>query len=233
MRIQGARQDTLRAEVEVHQERLRLITQNAPIVLWSTDRAGKVNPSEGRGLEVLGNAPGGDDGRRISELYPDPREAGSQIRRALSGKEFEADLREGEVGFHCKYFPLYDAKSQLNGMACVSIIITDRKRVEGERVDSMPAISILEILNPLEPQIHKQARMIDQLLDLSRIRAGGLHLNLESFDLCEMTQETTNRLREHANSSGSTPDDRGLRPSNCFHGPAPHRSGHRDRPRSR
>ena len=46
------------------------------------------------------------------------------------------------------------------------------------------------------------ARLIDELLDVSRIATGTLHVSLERFDLAEVVRDTVERLRDEAANAG-------------------------------
>jgi signal transduction histidine kinase len=55
-----------------------------------------------------------------------------------------------------------------------------------------------------EPQLMRLSRLIDNLLDVSRITAGRLEFERESVDLSAVTAETVERLREEAVRVGSS-----------------------------
>jgi signal transduction histidine kinase len=55
-----------------------------------------------------------------------------------------------------------------------------------------------------EPQLMRLSRLIDNLLDVSRITAGRLEFEREPVDLSAVTEETAERLREEAVRVGST-----------------------------
>src|SRR5262249_36616065 len=63
------------------------------------------------------------------------------------------------------------------------------------------ASRILEIMAKEERRV---ARLIDDLLDLGRIRSGQLELELSSFDLCELVREVSQQLDVQAAGTGST-----------------------------
>jgi signal transduction histidine kinase len=63
------------------------------------------------------------------------------------------------------------------------------------------ATRMLEIMAKEERRV---ARLIDDLLDLGRIRSGQLELELSSFDLCELVREINQRMETQARGAGST-----------------------------
>ena len=59
---------------------------------------------------------------------------------------------------------------------------------------------MLEIMIKEERRV---ARLIDDLLDLGRIRSGQLELDLSSFDLCELVREVSAQMEAQAAGAGS------------------------------
>jgi signal transduction histidine kinase len=59
---------------------------------------------------------------------------------------------------------------------------------------------MLEIMIKEERRV---ARLIDDLLDLGRIRSGQLDLELTSFDLCELVREVSSQMEVQAAGAGS------------------------------
>jgi len=69
------------------------------------------------------------------------------------------------------------------------------------RIPLAPKTSrMLEIMAKEERRV---ARLIDDLLDLGRIRSGQLELDLSSFDLCELVREVNQQLAVQATGAGS------------------------------
>ena len=50
------------------------------------------------------------------------------------------------------------------------------------------------LLDVIERDDRQLIRLVDELLDVTRIRGGRLHFDLEPVDLAEMTREVTARL---------------------------------------
>jgi signal transduction histidine kinase len=63
------------------------------------------------------------------------------------------------------------------------------------------ALRMLEIMSRGERKI---ARLIDDLLDLGRIRSGQLELELSSFDLCDLIRDVGTLMEVQARDTGST-----------------------------
>jgi len=91
------------------------------------------------------------------------------------------------------------AAHELRGPLCsVRLCLQSLKR---SRMPLAPKASrMLEIMIKEERRV---ARLIDDLLDLGRIRSGQLELELTSFDLCELLREVTSQMEVQAAGAGS------------------------------
>jgi signal transduction histidine kinase len=91
------------------------------------------------------------------------------------------------------------AAHELRGPLCsVRLCLQSLQR---SRVPLAPKASrMLEIMIKEERRV---ARMIDDLLDLGRIRSGQLELELSSFDLCELVREVCQQMQVQAAGKGS------------------------------
>jgi signal transduction histidine kinase len=91
------------------------------------------------------------------------------------------------------------AAHELRGPLCsVRLCLQSLQR---SRVPLAPkATRMLEIMMKEERRV---ARLIDDLLDLGRIRSGQLELELSSFDLCDLVREVSAQMEVQAASAGS------------------------------
>jgi signal transduction histidine kinase len=91
------------------------------------------------------------------------------------------------------------AAHELRGPLCsVRLCLQSLKR---SRVQFAPKASrMLEIMIKEERRV---ARLIDDLLDLGRIRSGQLELELTSFDFCELVAEISAQMEVQATGAGS------------------------------
>jgi PAS domain S-box-containing protein len=110
-------------------ERLRAVVQSAPIVLWATDREGRITFSEGRGMEVGDIASSGRNGKDIFERLATRAEVQEYLRRALGGEELVAiskSIGDNEQYFETRFAPHYNPEGKVVGVIGVSTIITER-----------------------------------------------------------------------------------------------------------
>jgi PAS domain S-box-containing protein len=126
------------------EERLRDVIGNAPVILFSLDRFGVINLSEGKGLDAFGVKPGQLIGQSIFDLYHDSLDLHANARRALSGEEVTFVTEFNNQFFEIHLIPLLDNGGEVTGVTGVSFNITDRRRTERELrlvIDTIPAMS--------------------------------------------------------------------------------------------
>lgn len=115
-------------------EQLKLIIKNAPIVLWSLDKEGRLTLSEGKGLEKLGFAPGEAVGFSAFELYSFNQTFIEYIRKALAGEavEFETfDMyMDSPVAFKHFLQPTHNEQGEVTGLLAISIDATEEYRAK-------------------------------------------------------------------------------------------------------
>lgn len=103
---------------------------DAPVIVFAFDREGIFTMSEGRGLEVLGLAPGEVVGRSVFELYEDTPDVSDQCHRAFAGEEFTTIGTVGEIVLETRYVPVRDAAGQVESVVGLTTDITERRRNE-------------------------------------------------------------------------------------------------------
>jgi PAS domain S-box-containing protein len=116
-----------------HEEQLRAIVANAPIVLFAVDRAGIFTLSRGLGLEALGITPDGHVGQSYFTLYGHLPESVATMRRVLAGEPATTIERFRDLVFETRWMPTRDAEGTVTGVIGVSADITARARAEEER----------------------------------------------------------------------------------------------------
>lgn len=118
--------------LDQHQARnwLDLVVASTSIVLFVTDREGRFTYSDGLGLRALGLKPGEAVGRSAFEMYKDFPQIISDLRRALAGEDFVAEVQVGELWFECRYCPLRESGDEITGLIGVAVEISERKQNE-------------------------------------------------------------------------------------------------------
>jgi len=128
----GAINDSLTRE-RLSQERLHTFLSNAPVILYAMDRFGVFTLSEGKGLAVLGLAPGQVVGESALEIYRDYPLIVQGIERALSGETFCMENVVGDKVFETWYSPLKDEGGTLIGSIGVAVDVSERRAAEAEK----------------------------------------------------------------------------------------------------
>jgi PAS domain S-box-containing protein len=114
---------------------LRLIVEQMPAVLWSTDLNLRLTSSEGAGLTSLGHKPGQFVGLTLFEFFrtTDPEFVPlAAHRKALLGESvsFEVDWSGRMYASHCE--PLRNPDNSIRGVIGIALDITRQKRTERE-----------------------------------------------------------------------------------------------------
>lgn len=119
------------AALKRSEERLRTLVTNVPLILFALDHAGVMTLSEGKGLTVLGVAPGEAVGKTVWELYHDVPAVLDDVRRALQGDALTGVRDVHGIIFETSYSPLRDdTTGAVVGVIGVAIDVTERTRAE-------------------------------------------------------------------------------------------------------
>jgi rsbT co-antagonist protein RsbR len=131
------------ATIEKQRERIELFDRalnTAPLLLWTTDEKGTVTLSEGKGLALMGLAPGEAVGLNALEMYRGTPIEGT-LRESLAGEAATvvAEVAPG-VFFDSYYMPLTDHAGRPIGAMGLGIDSSNRLRTERELRDKLELI---------------------------------------------------------------------------------------------
>ncbi len=121
---------------QLHQSEteLRLMTEQAPAVLWTIDTELRFTLSVGAGLKTLGLQRNQVRGMTLFEYFSTDDQFFLPIAahyHALRGKSAKYELEWGPNVFDCYVEPLYDVEGTIIGALGIAIDITVRKQMEG------------------------------------------------------------------------------------------------------
>jgi diguanylate cyclase (GGDEF)-like protein/PAS domain S-box-containing protein len=115
------------------EERTRLLLDQIPALLWTTDRDLRFTEGLGRGLTGLGLAPGEARGMSLYEYFGTPDRNFRPIAAhlaALSGEARSYELEWAGRFYETHVEPLRDEQGEITGCVGVALDITERKRAE-------------------------------------------------------------------------------------------------------
>lgn len=118
---------------EESERRLRLIIEQMPAVLWTTDRQLRFTSSQGAGLTKLGLQPDQVIGMLVNEFLSTNADAPSIYRaheQALRGEAASHEVAVNGVTFQSHIEPLRDARGEIVGVIGVALDVTEQRRAE-------------------------------------------------------------------------------------------------------
>jgi two-component system, cell cycle sensor histidine kinase and response regulator CckA len=128
--------DRRRAEEEIRagETRLRMLMQQMPALLWTTDRELRATSVLGRGLEAYGIAhPGQVVGNHFPTLFsghPDQEALVKAHESALAGRAATYTVNWRDVRWEAHVEPLRDAAGEIQGIIGLGIDVSERERAE-------------------------------------------------------------------------------------------------------
>ena len=129
--VMVSRDVTARVQAEqaaaAREAHLRLVLQNAPIVLLAFDRAGIVTEHEGAALPLMGTAPGGLVGRSVQDAKSN---LPARAARVLAGETFRSPLEVGDRTIDVYQTPLRDADGVIQGGIVMGLDRTEELRAQ-------------------------------------------------------------------------------------------------------
>lgn len=219
--------------------RFRTMAENAPVMIWVTDSAGRCTYLNRRWHEFTGTAPGlGTGFGWLDSIHPGDRSAAegrfisSSVEKKPSRVEYRLRRHDGQYRWAIdSAAPRFGSDGELLGYIGSVLDITDLKRVETElreadkRKDEFLAMLAHELRNPLSPirsglellaieedetnrptitimqeQVEHLVRLVDDLLDVSRIMRGRIELRREMVRLSDLVNRSVDSIRPLANS---------------------------------
>jgi signal transduction histidine kinase/CHASE1-domain containing sensor protein len=80
---------------------------------------------------------------------------------------------------------------------------TQLNRRKAVKQEGLSTQSFIGLLSTTERQVDRLSRLVDDMLDVSRIATGRLKITMEAFDLADVVREVAERLTPQAESAGS------------------------------
>ncbi len=171
-----ALQEQAEHAVQERDQRLHLVVDQMPAVLWSTDRDLRFTSSLGAGLTALGMEPNQIVGMTLQEYLgsEDPEYAPIVAhRRALEGESgaYEQNWQNRRLESHV--MPLRDADGKIAGALGVALDVTERMWAEGALyeteakyrglIETVPAVTYIDPIDEWNDSLYVSPQITDLL----------------------------------------------------------------------
>ena len=145
-------------ELRASRERLDAVVSHVPVILWATDREGRLTVLEGAGLRALGIRSEDVLGLTPLEIHPDTRRYRRYLGLALRGRTQSVEVQLGEQTFMTRVGPLVDANGIIVGVTGMSMDVTQERRlVEALASESRQRATIAAALDRFDPSLDLDA----------------------------------------------------------------------------
>jgi PAS domain S-box-containing protein len=109
-------------------------------------------------------------------------EAEKKLRSAVNARDEFLSIASHELKT-----PLTSLKLQIQ---------TTKRRIHKGLLSDLTNEKLLELFQKNESQVDRLVRLVDDMLDLSRVQSGRLTYNFRSYDLCNIIREIADRFKE-------------------------------------
>ncbi len=126
------------------EQRLHVMVEQLPAILWTTDRELTFTSSQGAGLKAMGLRANQVVGVRIAEFLGDGNEshhAVTQHREALNGKSSKFEIRWNQRSYDVYVEPFRNSRGEITGVLGVAVDITKRVQAENKLKESERLLS--------------------------------------------------------------------------------------------
>jgi PAS domain S-box-containing protein len=145
-------------ELDDSRARLDAVVSHVPVIVWATDREGRLTFIDGAGLRSIGARPEDLIGKTMGEIHSDAPRYRRHLVMALQGREQAVEVRLGEQAYATRVGPLIDANGIVLGVTGVSTDVTNERRLEAAlETEIRERASIATALQRLDPSVGIQA----------------------------------------------------------------------------
>jgi PAS domain S-box-containing protein len=194
-----------------NEQRLRVLLEGVPAIIWTTDRDLRFTSSAGAGLAALGLRPGEGIGATLHDYFrtadPDFPIIAAHLR-ALQGSRVDLDLEWGDHVWQARVEPLRGPDGTVRGCVGAALDVTERVRAEAKLRESYERLRRADeqrrqlLVRLVEAQEEERRRVAVDIHDdtLQTMAAVGIRLALLRRSLHDPDQQgAVARLEETVN----------------------------------
>lgn len=172
------------------EERLRTFIENAPVLMFATDRNGVYTIAEGKDLPAFGVSPEMFVGRTVAEVNNNDPAVLANLERVFSGETFTTPVPFAGRIFDAHHAPIRDANGAVSGMVGIFVDVTDRRRAESLVSAQRQLLEMVAMGAPLE-------EILQELVKVVEAQAPGA--------ICSILQTSSDGTRLHPAASANLP----------------------------
>lgn len=194
-------QQHLKGEIDHYETEHRVLCKDGKWK-WILDRGRVITrSSDGTPLRAVGSHTDITD----KKLHEEERQ--SNINKEVESKKSLLDLNQKlkqAIKIRSDFLAIasHELKTPLTSL--LLIVQTMKKYIE-LKLDETTRQKIEKAIKQTETQLFRMSRLIDDMLDISRIESGRLSIKKEQFIISELIQEVAQRLMQQIQSSTGTP----------------------------
>ena len=165
------------------EERLRVVTSAAPVILFAVDTQGVFTFSRGKALNLLNYKDDELVGSSIFDLFAHSPRQIRHIRRALAGETITNLTVLSHLALETKLTPLFSEQQKVVGVIGVSIDVTKRHRLELQLKEAIAELetilenSVIGIAYVKDSKFVRVNHKLEVLLGFTKDELCGLSLN--------------------------------------------------------
>jgi len=180
-----------RAEEKLRESeaRFRVLIEQLPAVLWTINKEMRFTSVVGQGLAQIGLKPDQIVGMSLAEYFEsaDPDFAPiAAHRRSIAGERVAFSLEWRDNSYACHVEPLRDAGGHVHGAICMSLDVTDRKKLEEQFRQSQKMEAVGRLAGGIAHDFNNLLMVIQGYADLLAERiapSDSLRRNAEQIQL--------------------------------------------------